>query len=276
MSIQKSVMKPLSIEELKKVVPTAFSTAPTRELSEKYVHIPTSKVIEDLANLGWEPVKATQRLARKGKVSKFSKHMITFQNPDIQIKNKDGDNAFPQIIVTNSHDGLSSFKFMVGIYRLICSNGLVVADEQFSNFKIRHIGYSFEELSKTITQALEDLPNRVKILNDMRERTLSTEEQYKLALDAMLIRAGINPESEEASEFNYDQETLEDILEPRRKEDEGADLWRTFNRIQEAITQGGFYAALKGAKVRKVRKINSFERDLKVNQELFKLATALI
>ena len=35
-------------------------------------------------------------------------------------------------------------------------------------------------------------------------------------------------------------------------------------------------AALNGAKVRKVRKIKSFEKDLEVNQKLFKLATALV
>lgn len=276
MSVQKSVMKPLSNEELKALVPTAFMQAPSRQLSDKYVHIPTSKVIEDLARLGWEPVKASQRKARKGKASQFSKHMITFQNPTIRIKGKDGDDAFPQIIVTNSHDGLSSFKFMMGIYRMVCSNGLVIADQEFSNFKIRHMGYSFEELEKTITQAVEDLPNRVKVLNDMRERILNKEEQHKLALDAMLIRAGITPGSEQASKFNYDEETLEEILEPRRKEDEGDNLWKTFNRIQEAVTQGGFHAALKGAKVRKVRKIKSFEKDLKINQELFKLASALV
>lgn len=276
MSVQKSVMKPLSNEELKALVPTAFMQAPSRQLSDKYVHIPTSKVIEDLARLGWEPVKASQRKARKGKASQFSKHMITFQNPTIQIKSKDGDDAFPQIIVTNSHDGLSSFKFMMGIYRMVCSNGLVIADQEFSNFKIRHMGYSFEELEKTITQAVEDLPSRVKVLNDMRERILNKEEQHKLALDAMLIRAGITPGSEQASKFNYDEETLEEILEPRRKEDEGDNLWKTFNRIQEAVTQGGFHAALKGAKVRKVRKIKSFEKDLKINQELFKLASALV
>ena len=65
-------------------------------------------------------------------------------------------------------------------------------------------------------------------------------------------------------------------IELKRKEDEGDDLWKVFNVIQEKITQGDFHAALTGAKVRKVRKIASFEKDLKVNKELFKLATALI
>ena len=59
-------------------------------------------------------------------------------------------------------------------------------------------------------------------------------------------------------------------------EDKGNDLWKVFNVVQEKVTQGGFSAALRGAKVRKVRKIKSFEKDLKINQDLFKLATALI
>ena len=113
-------------------------------------------------------------------------------------------------------------------------------------------------------------------MNDMKNRILTQEEKNKLALDAMLIRANITPGSEKAKKFNYDDETIEDILDPKRKEDKGDDLWRVFNVVQEKITQGEFSAALKGAKVRKVRKIKSFEKDIKVNQELFKLATSII
>jgi hypothetical protein len=110
----------------------------------------------------------------------------------------------------------------------------------------------------------------------MKQRVLTQDEKNKLALDAMLIRAGIKPGSKEAKKFNYDDETIIDILDPKRKEDKGDDLWRVFNVVQEKITQGDFHAALTGAKVRKVRKIKSFEKDLKVNKELFKLATALV
>ena len=74
----------------------------------------------------------------------------------------------------------------------------------------------------------------------------------------------------------WDEETIQDVLTPTRDADKGNDLWKVFNVIQEKITQGGYSAALNGAKVRKVRKIKSFEKDLEVNQKLFKLATALI
>jgi len=264
-------------EQLRDACPLAFAQAPTNpDVSGKYLFVNTETIVDDLEKLGWLPVQAAQRKGRSGKSTIFSKHMVAFQNPDIKITGKDGDDSFPRIIMTNSHDGMQAFKFSVGIFRLVCSNGLVVADEQFSEFKIKHKGYTFDELRGVVNEAVADLPNKVEVLNQMKSRVLTQDEKNKLALDAMLIRAGIEPGSEKAKEFNYDDETIEDILDPKRDEDKGDDLWRVFNVVQEKITQGDFHAALTGAKVRKVRKIKSFEKDLKVNKELFKLATALV
>ena len=263
-------------DQLKEVCPLAFAEAPTNpDVSGKYLFVNTETIVDDLDKLGWKPVQAAQRKGR-GKSTIFSKHMVAFQNPDIKISGKDGDDSFPRIIMTNSHDGMQAFKFSVGIFRLVCSNGLVVADEQFSEFKIKHKGYTFDELRGVVNEAVADLPNKVEVLNQMKSRVLTQDEKNKLALDAMLIRAGIEPGSEKAKKFNYDDETIEDILDPKRDADKGDDLWRVFNVVQEKITQGDFHAALTGAKVRKVRKIKSFEKDLKVNKELFKLATALV
>ena len=266
----------LTKDQLKEVCPVAFKDAPTNpKVTDKYLFVNTETIVDDLDKLGWKPVSAAMRKSR-GKDTIFSKHMVSFQNPDIKITSKDGDNAFPRIIMTNSHDGLQAFKFSVGIFRLVCSNGLVVADEKFSDFKIRHKGYTFTELRDVVAQAVKDLPNKVEVLNKMRNKILTQDEKQKLALDAMLIRAGITPDSDKAKKFEYDEETIEDILDPKREADKGDSLWKVFNVVQEKITQGEFHAALKGAKVRKVRKIKSFEKDLQVNKELFKLATALV
>jgi len=266
----------LTKAQIQEQCPVAFSTTPSNpDVSDKYLHVNTETIIDDLDKLGWKPVTAQMRKS-KGEDTIFSKHMISFQNPDIMIKGSEGDDSYPRIIMTNSHDGFNAFSFKVGIYRLVCSNGLVIADEEFSDFKIRHKGYTFGELRNVVGQAVKDLPSRVEVLNKMKAKILTKVEKEKLALDAMLIRAGIKPNSPTASKFNYDQETIDDILDATRKEDEGDDLWKVFNTIQEKITQGGFKAALNGAKVRKVRKIKSFEKDLKINQDLFKLATALV
>ena len=260
----------LTKDQIRNSSPLVFADAPTNpDVSNKYLFVNTETIIDDLEKLGWLPVQAAQRTSRKSEGTIFSKHMVAFQNPDIKITSADGDNAYPRILLTNSHDGMQAFKFSVGIFRLVCSNGLVVADEQFSDFKIKHKGYTFEELRNVVRQAVEDLPNRVQVMNDMKKRILTEDEKRKMALDAMLIRAGVK-------ELQYDEETIDDILDPKRDEDKGNDLWRVFNVIQEKITQGDFHAALTGAKVRKVRKIKSFEKDMKVNKELFKLATALV
>ena len=262
----------MTIDQLKKQVPFAFLDAPTRSVSSKYVHVPTSRVIDDLMSMGWQPVQAAQRRGRAGKTSIFSKHMIKFQNPKLIIKGKEGDDVFPQIILTNSHDGTQSFKFMMGLYRLVCSNGLVIADEEFASFKIRHMGYSFADLQELITNAVEELPKKVEVINTMKNIELTEKQQKDLAFKAFLLRQGIALESEQAKEVKIADEVLENILEVQRGEDAGNDLWVTFNRVQEAITQGGFQGALQGAKIRKVRKIKSFEKDLKLNQQLFDLA----
>ena len=260
----------LTKDQIRNSSPLVFADTPTNpDVSNKYLFVNTETIIDDLEKLGWYPVQAAQRKGRKKEGTIFSKHMVAFQNPEIKITSKDGDDAYPRILLTNSHDGMQAFKFSVGIFRLVCSNGLVVADEKFSDFKIKHKGYTFGELRNVVRQAVEDLPNRVQVMNDMKNRILTVEEKRKLALDAMLIRAGVK-------ELQYDDETIDDILDPKREADKGDDLWRVFNVVQEKITQGDFHAALTGAKVRKVRKIKSFEKDMKVNKELFKLATALV
>jgi hypothetical protein len=261
----------LTKDQVRALAPVAFATEPTsNKVSDKYLHVNTETIIDDLAKLGWLPVTASQRKARASdKTTIFSKHMVSFQNPDLMIKGKNGDDAFPRIILTNSHDGFNSFQFRVGIYRLVCSNGLVVADEEFSAFRIRHKGYTFAELQEVVVQAVKDLPNKVEVLNKMQMRELTPVEQRQLAIDAMQLRTN-------RIDAVWDEETIQDVLTPTRDADKGNDLWSVFNVIQEKITQGGYSAALNGAKVRKVRKIKSFEKDLKVNQDLFKLAVALI
>lgn len=263
----------LTKEQIKEVAPVVFATEPTnKNVSEKYLHVNTETVINDLAKLGWFPVTAMQRRTKPrkdGTPTIRSKHMVSFQNPDLMIKGKNSDDACPRIIVTNSHDGLSSFQFRVGIYRFVCSNGLVVADEEFSAFSIKHKGYTFEELQTVVASAVADLPNKIEVLNKMQARMLTAEEQRQLAIDAMALRS-TNPDAK------YDEASIEEVLTATRKEDEGDSLWLVFNRVQESIINGGYSAALRGAKVRKVKKIKSFERDLQVNQDLFKLATAFI
>lgn len=270
----------LSKDDIRKICPVVFEKIPTNpELSSRYVQVNSETILDDLGKMGWVPVSASQRKNRVlGGKSKYSFHMMSFQHPDIVINQEGGGiEGFPRIIMTNSHDGTSAFKFMVGLYRLVCSNGLIISTEEFSNFKIRHLGYSFEELRKVVEQVVVELPTRVDVLNQMKEKILLPKEKEQLAQKALLIRSGIDLESKEAKTRVYDAETLSDILTPMRSQDMGDSLWNTFNVIQEKMIKGGFGAALTGeGKVRQVRPITSFEKDLKINRELFQTASLML
>ena len=132
--------------EIKNRAKSIFTETGAPNVSDKYAHISTEKIIDDMALLGWGVVDAKEVKARKKDTVGYQKHLVVFRNNDIQITAEDGDNVFPQILLTNSHDGKNAFTFTAGLFRMVCENGLVVSSREFENMKIRHYGYSFDEL----------------------------------------------------------------------------------------------------------------------------------
>lgn len=264
-------------DDLKKKCPLAFAQAPTNHVSDKYVLANTATVIDDMEKLGWLPVLASQRKARKGASGRFSYHMIVFQNPDVKIVNKNDDgsetvDSYPRIILTNSHDGLAAFRFRVGIYRCICENGLVIPSSELTDVKVRHINYTFEGLRQIICKAVEVLPGQVEIMNTMKTVELNDEQRLDMAKKMLAIR-----EEKPVEEVTVEKATLEDMLTPMREADNGKDLWTTFNILQEKVIRGGFMRESQRqnskTKYRKVRRVASFIKDLDYNERMF--ATAL-
>lgn len=245
-----------SLEEIQQMAPSVFTIGKAPHLTEKYVQTPTSRVVEDLMKLGWQVTKAQEIKARKGKG--FQKHIVVFRNPDIMIKGKNGDDSYPQILLINSHDGKCAFVFKVGIYRLVCSNGLVIADTEFSNVSIRHINYTFSTLQEKINEMIEKLPGLVKKINLFKSIQLTQDQMNEFAIKAAGLRKQTIADTTE-------------LLTATREEDKGNDLWTVFNRVQEKIVNGGYGY---GRKSRKARSIKNFQQDLKINEQLFELAEA--
>ena len=260
----------LTEDELKKVCPVAFKTLPTNpNVSEKYVHATTIDVVRDMEKLGWRPVEAKQCKNRKGSSGIRSFHMIAFENPDVKITRGDQTEAMVRVILTNSHDGFNSFKFMCGIFRFICSNGLVVSDMEFANIAIRHINYDFNELKGVVAGMIEKIPEVVARMNAMTNITLTDEQKIELAKETYKIRKGYA----EDDKVEVDDETVKSILTPVREEDEKNDLWTVFNVCQEKMIRGGFVVKNKKGKTRKQRSITSIKKDLDFNERLWSVAS---
>lgn len=272
-----NLQKFLTEDEIRQRCPLVFATSPTNDkVSEKYTVANTYTVIQDMEKLGWKVVRAAQRRATKKSSGRFSYHMVALQNPDIKItKQVDGGEeiveCFPQIILTNSHDGLSCFQFRVGLYRCICSNGLVISDAELSEFKIRHIYYSFENLRAVVGRILEALPSKVERMSQMSNVLLSEDQKLDFAKKALSIRKGVKEE-----ELQADEETYKDLLTPVRKEDEGSSLWNVYNVLQEKIVKGGYTTAEEGKKARKVRKVTSFIKELDFSRRIDEVAQSYL
>ena len=85
-----------SKDELREIAPSIFSTKPSPEVSKKYSHIPTDKLIDDMELLGWFPIDAKEVKARTKDTIGYQKHLVVFRNPDIVI------NQMPKNIVESS------------------------------------------------------------------------------------------------------------------------------------------------------------------------------
>jgi len=261
-------MNQLSLSEIQKLAPQAFAQTAKPGVSQKYSFLPTSRIIEDMDRLGWKVSAAKAGKYRNTDNAQYGNHFIGFFHPEIFIKDANGEiEAYPQVVVFNSHTGRGSFRFEMGIFRLVCSNGMVIKSSDMGSFQLKHTGYTFEQLQVLINEAVERMPEIAGKINTFGQRLMSPEEQRAFAKSAFALR----------SDRLLTPNELEDFIAPRRKEDEGNSLWLVLNRIQESVIKGGSLAEPKVKKGKKAFKgIKNIHRDFKINQELWEMAESYI
>ena len=176
----------LTNSQIRQIAPSVFTENAAAGTSEKYTHIPTHRVVNDMELLGWDVIDAKEIKARRN--VGFQKHLLVFRNSEIMINGNDGDTVYPQILLTNSHDGKNAFTFTAGLFRMVCENGLVISTQEFENVKIRHMGYDFTELQKTINSMVEKLPLTVESMNKFKQTELDQEQVLEFAKRALEVR----------------------------------------------------------------------------------------
>ena len=191
--------------------------------------------------------------------------MIKFVNPVFCV---DEGYEYPELLLSNSHDGTSSFTLDVGIFRLICSNEMVIKSQDLGSMKIRHYGYDFSTIKSAVTELMQSIPGYLQQVEDMKQHKLEKEQMLDFARKAAMLRFAKT--NEESIEKIVD---LSDFLESTRKEDDGNGLWEVFNRIQEKVVNGKLQYAF-GKKERKARPVKGFKQQVKLNQDLWELASS--
>jgi Domain of unknown function (DUF932) len=258
----------LSNDELQNLAPSIFASQPVADVSARYSFLPTASILEGMRNHGWLPVRAEEQKVRTKTRQGFQKHLIRFAR--VENLNWAKNEVRPEIVLLNSHDKSSAYQLHCGLLRLVCLNGMVVADATFQRISIKHLGFSPDSVIQASFEVLDAVPQIMDKVQLFQDRILTDAERLALATGAAahrwedLGKAPVNPSL---------------LLNPRRYGDGAKDLWTTLNTIQENITKGGQRDRSRrrsdGSRMPKSRAIKGIDEDLRLNKALWHMAEVL-
>jgi hypothetical protein len=230
--------------------------APTR--SSRYGFISTHDMLTPFRDAGYDVTNSLVIRTRRSKnrpaseAAPYVKHLVRLRHREAPVL---PGMVYPEVIVINSHNGTSKFSVLAGLFRMICSNGLIVTDANFGGISIAHTRLR----ASLALDAVKELTHSAqltgtKYIGDMMQKKMSMPE----ALDfAESLGTPYRPE---------------DLIMVRRPEDHERNLWTTFNVIQENLTKGGSRPINPNGRLRRASPIRSIDRTVTMNTNLWSRA----
>ena len=96
----------------------------------------------------------------------------------------------PEIVLINSHDGTSAYHLSLGLYRVVCMNGLVVKSAGIQDIRVRHSGREslIQEVIEGSYRIIDEAPKALAQVEQWQHLQLSLPEQEVLAEAALELR----------------------------------------------------------------------------------------
>jgi hypothetical protein len=250
-------------DQLRRRVPSIFATAPWGSMSARYRMVPTIDVIGMLRDKGFLPVRAEQSRTRIPGKGDFTRHMIRFRSAGLLSPLTVGA-EIPELVLVNSHDGSSAYKFLAGIFRLVCSNGMVVQSADHGSISVRHSGgQDFRDRVIDATfQVMDSAPRTLAKIEAWKQIELTPPQRDAFATAALELKdtRAITPAQ---------------LLAPRRSDDRKSDLWTTASVVQEHLLRGGDRGRAASGRRVTTRPVKSVGEDLRLNRALWTLTERL-
>lgn len=259
----------LSKEKLFQLAPSIFTEEPAQKTSDKYQTISTEQIIDRLMSEGFFPTWATQTMSQKQESKAFAKHMLRFKHQDALIN---GQGLYPELVLINSHDGLSSYRLMAGLFRVVCGNG-IIAGQTYNEVRIKHQGDIVGHVIEGTYEVIETASKMLEVADNMASIQLNSDEK--------LIFAGAAHALKFSNDERVTQVTPESLLHPRRYEDrKDNDLFTVFNVLQENLIKGG----IRGHRLNKygyttrtkTREVKAIDQNVKLNRALWTLTEKMM
>lgn len=259
------------MEELKQYAPAVFANQPAEGVTDRYTFIGSEEIVKRITELGWE-----LHSAKQNGPNPYSRHMVRFSNPNLGWFKTKTDNVMPQIILDNSHNRASGLQIHMGLFRLVCTNGLVIAiPGMYSGIKFRHMGVDKEELKKVLDASAEQYKLVGDHVNDMMDVKMLEDQAEEFAISAIARREPHMFVNEDGT-INMKKLTAstnpKEIITPIRGEDRADNLWTVFNVIQERMIKGGYGRQTPSGRNSTVRGLTNAVRSVELNKELWGIA----
>lgn len=254
---------PLSDDQIRRVAPSIFAEAPHESRSERYSYIPTAAVLTELRKEGFQPFMVCQTRTRDEGKREHTKHMLRLRHAS-QIDRRTTEAN--EIILLNSHDGTSSYQMLAGMFRFVCSNGLVCGDT-VADVRVHHKGDVAGHVIEGAYEVLHGFEQAQASRDAMQAITLDNGEAEVFARAALSLKYDDPEKSPPITESQ--------VLAPRRFDDRRADLWSTFNRVQENLTQGGVMGRSANGRRQRTRPVQGIDQSVRLNRALWLLADGM-
>ena len=183
-------------------------------------------------------------------------HQVRFQRRD-QVA--EVDEFAPEVILLNSHDRSSGYEIRAGMFRFVCRNGLMVADSLIPSIHVRHTGQELGEIIRASFTILAQLPRIADRVASFRSIGLSDAVARQFAEKALELRY---PDPSMAP-IRADQ-----LLQARRSEDAGNNLWEITNRVHANLLRGGMRDTSRVNRAGKPFRAMRARRGLQANVEI--------
>ncbi len=249
---------PLTDDQLRQVAPSIFAQDKHASRSGRYTYIPTGDILNGLRQQGFSPFMVCQTRVLDDAKREHAKHMVRLRHAS-QIDAAEAN----EIVLLNSHDGTSSYQMIAGVFRFVCSNGMVCGDMQ-SDIRVRHSGNIVDNVIEGAFRVLEGFAQVDSQKDGMKALTLSEGEQVAFARAALALRYETDLAPAPITEAQ--------LLYSRRDVDSKPDLWTTLNRVQENIMRGGLNGRTATNKRMTTRPVNGIDAGIKLNRGLWVLA----
>jgi hypothetical protein len=141
------------------------------------------------------------------KIRDHAKFYIDYILKDVLFDLGNGDKVNPRIRINNSYDGSLKFQGMVGAYRLICSNGMVVG-ETFEKVKTMHTA-SVTNSAKAILEASVNIADNFKAAiepyKELSKHTFKIDELPQI-VESTMIATDFPSKQQEAVLARFEEE----------------------------------------------------------------------